>query len=81
MLENNDFVTLEEMSVILGWRGHSAYFNTQIAGFPSPAVVIEGEKKYSLQEVIDWDRNRPLQHSEYIETGEMPVDVKTGFIV
>lgn len=58
-------ITLKQMGLFFGWRGHSAYFNTQQYGFPEHKNVNEdGEKLYDYKEVYVWDRDRPLKPAE-----------------
>lgn len=79
-MSDNDYVNLEEASLLLGWRGHSGYFNSQQMGFPN-AIHVEGQKKYSLKEIISWDKERPLGVSENISNGEMPIIMKNNIIL
>ena len=58
-------VKLEDMGKVFGWHGASAYFNAKQYGFPEPAFLSEkGEIYYSVEEIIKWDKERPLQPSE-----------------
>lgn len=54
-------ITLEDMGVIYGWRGHSAFFNTQQYGFPQPVETKNGIDYYHKHEVDLWDKERPLK--------------------
>lgn len=42
-MSSNDYVNLEEVSLLLGWRGHSGYFNSQQMSFPD-SIFIDGQK-------------------------------------
>lgn len=74
------YLNVEEIGQHLGWRGHSAYFNTQQGSFPKP-LNVNGEMKYSLEEVIEWDKNRPLHVSDNIQTGALPIIMKNNIIL
>lgn len=55
-------ITLDDMGSMFGWRGHSAYFNTQQYGFPEPKnLTADGDKLYDYNEVYSWDKDRPLK--------------------
>lgn len=63
-------VTLKDLAILLGWRGHSAYFNSKLFGFPEHVgVTPEGEKLYIYEDIIAWDRNRPVDPSTINRTG------------
>lgn len=63
-------VTLDEAGQALGWRGHSAYFNSQLFGFPEAlSKNDDGEHLYDYEALVEWERNRPIKPSESLDTG------------
>ena len=54
-----ELVSLEQVARYTNWGTHGTYFNTQQAGFPQAKEVTEEGKLYSLEEIMEWDRNRP----------------------
>jgi len=58
-------VTLSDLSHLLGWRGHSAFFNSKLFGFPEPvAKNSDGDNLYIYEDIVMWDRERPLDQSK-----------------
>ena len=58
-------ITFYDMSSIFGWRGHAAFFNSKQYGFPQPVSQNNsGDNLYSLEEVVQWDKERPLKPHE-----------------
>jgi bisphosphoglycerate-dependent phosphoglycerate mutase len=52
-------VTFAQLAAYTHWGAHGTYFNSRQYGFPE-ARIKKGEKLYSLEEVLEWDRDRPM---------------------
>jgi hypothetical protein len=52
--------TLEEIGKITHWGLNGAFFNSQQKGFPEPIKGYLFNAEYDLDEIIEWDRTRPV---------------------